>query len=256
MLPDVFGPANRMRCVAQLERLPSYKRFKSSKIVSAVLIPLCLVQNIPSVLFVKRPMKMRRNPGEVGFPGGKCDPEDEGDVVRTALRETQEEIGLDPNSVDIWCVMPRVDARVTIYPVLGFCGRIDLPQLSQSSSSDSLNINTEEVSDVFVRSIDWLTHPDTLRYTQMRLDATYFLAPAREGRATEIPRAAHGSFAPAHQLRLSLPAFGAHPPAGFVEPRIWGATGFILYQMLRALVPLDSRLPAAVHSRLSNPANS
>ncbi|OON16004.1 hypothetical protein X801_08186, partial [Opisthorchis viverrini] len=45
------------------------------------------------------------------FPGGKCDPEDEGDVVRTALRETQEEIGLDPNSVDIWCVMPRVDAR-------------------------------------------------------------------------------------------------------------------------------------------------
>lgn len=49
------------------------------------------------------------------FPGGRCDPQDQCDMIRTALRETQEEIGINPESVDIWYQLPRMDGRVRVF---------------------------------------------------------------------------------------------------------------------------------------------
>lgn len=48
------------------------------------------------------------------FPGGMKDDRDE-NLIRTALRETQEEIGLAENAVDIWGQLPPLPGRVTIF---------------------------------------------------------------------------------------------------------------------------------------------
>jgi 8-oxo-dGTP pyrophosphatase MutT (NUDIX family) len=56
---------------------------------------LLLLSNDGHVLLTKRSDKLRSHPGQVAFPGGKADPEDKGDAVLTALRETKEEVGLD-----------------------------------------------------------------------------------------------------------------------------------------------------------------
>lgn len=51
-------------------------------------------------------IQLRRSPGEVCFPGGKCEPTDADDVA-TALREAQEEVGLRPHQVEVvCCLMP------------------------------------------------------------------------------------------------------------------------------------------------------
>jgi len=52
------------------------------------------------VLLLKRASTLRTNPGQIAFPGGRIDPDDAGPVA-AALREAEEETGLDPTGVEV-----------------------------------------------------------------------------------------------------------------------------------------------------------
>ncbi|MGI5268442.1 NUDIX hydrolase [Nonomuraea sp. CA-218870] len=74
------------------------------------------------VLLIQRSIRGRRHPGQPAFPGGGVDPGDDG-PVGAALREAEEETGLDPRGVTVLGTMPELylshsDNRVT--PVLGW----------------------------------------------------------------------------------------------------------------------------------------
>lgn len=78
--------------------------------------------NGPDVLLIQRSSRGNRHAGQPAFPGGGVDPEDDG-VVAAALREAEEETGLDPRGVEIVRTLPelyvwRSDNRVT--PVVGW----------------------------------------------------------------------------------------------------------------------------------------
>src|SRR6476661_359080 len=62
--------------------------------LAAVLVVL-IEEPVPSLLFTERAAHLSRHPGEVSFPGGLAEPGDDG-LLATALRETHEEIGLEP----------------------------------------------------------------------------------------------------------------------------------------------------------------
>src|SRR5579875_4145381 len=62
---------------------------------AAVLLPLFEVDGEVSLAFIRRATTLRSHSGEIAFPGGSVDVTDTS-VVMTALREAQEEIGLDP----------------------------------------------------------------------------------------------------------------------------------------------------------------
>jgi 8-oxo-dGTP pyrophosphatase MutT (NUDIX family) len=66
---------------------------------AAVLVPLHEKDGAPHVLLTRRPPHMRHNPGQFAFPGGKLEP-DEGDLA-AALREAREEVGLEPDRVEV-----------------------------------------------------------------------------------------------------------------------------------------------------------
>ncbi len=86
---------------------------------AAVLVPIIL-HDEPSLLLTRRTAHLKSHAGQVSFPGGRIDPEDR-DAEAAALREADEEIGLNPAKVEI---VGRMDDYVTgtgyvITPVLG-----------------------------------------------------------------------------------------------------------------------------------------
>jgi 8-oxo-dGTP pyrophosphatase MutT (NUDIX family) len=88
--------------------------------VAAVLIPVIAHPQGLTVLFTQRTPHLRSHSGQVSFPGGRAEPAD-ASAEFTALRETEEEIGLRPASVEVLGRLPdyrtRTGYRVT--PVVG-----------------------------------------------------------------------------------------------------------------------------------------
>lgn len=64
----------------------------------SILIPLVEVGDETHILFEVRSLNMRRNPGQICFPGGRIEKEDT-DPRHSAIRETTEELGIDENKI-------------------------------------------------------------------------------------------------------------------------------------------------------------
>ena len=91
---------------------------------AAVLVPIFGWPDDPSLLFTERRSDLRRHAGEISFPGGRQDQADE-DLRRTALREAHEEVGLDPDRVELVGALPPIGTYVTSYKVHPFVGLIE-----------------------------------------------------------------------------------------------------------------------------------
>ncbi|MXR52410.1 NUDIX domain-containing protein [Halovenus sp. WSH3] len=89
---------------------------------AAVIVPVIDRESGPHVLFTKRAEHLSDHPGQMSFPGGGHEPEDESLEV-TAKREGNEEIGLDPSEVSI---VGRLDdiRTITRYSVRPFVAEV------------------------------------------------------------------------------------------------------------------------------------
>jgi 8-oxo-dGTP pyrophosphatase MutT (NUDIX family) len=95
-----------------------------SDIGAAVLVPLYPVGDELHVIFTKRTMHMSMQKGHVSFPGGRREPGDR-DLLTTALRESHEEIGLDPRHVEVFGRIDDFSTRDGKILIAGFVGLID-----------------------------------------------------------------------------------------------------------------------------------
>jgi len=98
----------------------------AGEIEAAVLLPLYGWPDEPGLVFTERRADLRRHAGEISFPGGRRDPED-ADLSATALREAQEEIGLDPAAVELGEALPSTSTFVSGYRIHPFVGHIPHP---------------------------------------------------------------------------------------------------------------------------------
>ena len=96
-----------------------------------------LVGDEPTVLFTERAAALSRHAGEVSFPGGLQDPDDDG-LIATALRETHEELGIEPSAVDLVGALRPIHTFVSGILVTPFVGMLDVvPPLTVSEAEIS-----------------------------------------------------------------------------------------------------------------------
>lgn len=127
-----------------------------SLICAAVLIPLLSKNGEWYVLVTQRTQHVEHHKGQISFPGGACDPDD-ADLQATALRETFEEIGVPPESVEI---LGALDDFVTVtdFVVSPFVGVIPHPL--------TYRLNGREVDAVIEVPISYLRDRAHLRVEQ------------------------------------------------------------------------------------------
>lgn len=132
----------RERCLAKLKDLPSLIMQKDkAKQFASVLVPLCVENGEVCLLYTLRSTQLKNHSGQVSFPGGKMDENET--VYDTALRETEEEIGVQRQSIDVWGEMPQAQGRnreVIITPVVGLIRNFDMSKLKR---------NVDEVEEIF-----------------------------------------------------------------------------------------------------------
>ena len=99
--------------------LPAPEAAPEGRRASAVLVPILDRGDHLELILTMRSSTLRHHAGQISFPGGRLD--DGETVIEAALRESQEEIGLNPDLVDIRGFLPGVitTANFHIAPVLG-----------------------------------------------------------------------------------------------------------------------------------------
>ncbi|MBL8151675.1 MAG: CoA pyrophosphatase [Blastocatellia bacterium] len=158
-------------------RLESALKQRSKNIIadwelkpSSVLVPLFLKENEYHLLFTRRTDHLRSHPGQISFPGGKYDDEDRS-LLDTALRETQEEIGLERDAVQ---VLGELDDMLTStqYRITPFVGFIPYPY--------EFKLNIHEINHLIEVPVKTLLDPSILEtryhtfYEKYRVKVYYY----------------------------------------------------------------------------------
>jgi 8-oxo-dGTP pyrophosphatase MutT (NUDIX family) len=138
------------------------KRFVDGEpMPAAVLLPI-VQRPEPTMLLTLRTQHLSKHSGQIAFPGGRVDDTDK-DVVDAALREAQEEIGLDAHFVEVLGQLP-------IY-ITGSAFHIT-PVVALISPDFALNPNPYEVADVFEVPLAYLMNPAHHRHHELEWEGT------------------------------------------------------------------------------------
>ena len=162
---------------------------------AAVLLILFEYEGATTIVFIRRASTLRAHSGEIAFPGGGVDATDSS-VVMAALREAQEEIGLEPGRVEVLGLLHPVFTVVSNYlivPVVAY-----LPQ-----GLGTLQLQAAEVTEIILASLSGLIDPTVTHFHTERW--------SRDGRTRIVYFYDYGEY------------------------RIWGATARILNGLLEVL---------------------
>jgi 8-oxo-dGTP pyrophosphatase MutT (NUDIX family) len=121
--------------------------------IAAVLVALYVQDDELCTVFTRRRDDLRRHPGEISFPGGRVEPTD-ADLMSTALREAEEEIGLPRTSVELLGALQPTPTIATGYAVYPFVGMIEAGQawtLSPREVAEVIEMPLRTVHDGYAR---------------------------------------------------------------------------------------------------------
>jgi len=140
------------------------ERLRPSLRAAGVLIPIVNRPESPSVLLTERSADLKHHAGQVSFPGGGMEAQDE-DIVATALRETHEEVGIQPSEVDIAGYLEPV-ATITGYAVTCVVGLVE--------PTFSLVRDPVEVERIFEVPLAFLMDRNNAEMTEREYEGTRF----------------------------------------------------------------------------------
>ena len=169
---ETYDPANRA-IHSDFDLNPGQHPGERSLSAAAVLVPLVEHEAGVTVLLTRRSDTLRSHTGQVAFPGGRCDPGES--PWETALREAQEEIGLDPGHVVLAGLSSayQTGSGFDITPVVAFV-----------RPGFTITPNPAEVAQVFETPLAFLMDPQNhqLHEREWRGRQRKFYAMPHEGR--------------------------------------------------------------------------
>ena len=157
----------------------SYRIEGAGERPAAVLVPLIERPAGLTLLLTLRSEALLKHSGQVAFPGGRVDDTD-ADATATALRETREEIGIEPDTIEVLGELPRyrTGTGYLITPVVGL--------LDSRMQLQSLRLEPAEVAEVFEVPLSFLMDPAnhqrrlfSWRQDEMHFERTFFSMPWR-----------------------------------------------------------------------------
>lgn len=127
---------------------------------AAVLVPLIRRSGQLHVLFTRRTEHLHDHAGQVSFPGGRVEATDS-DAVHAALRESEEEIGLDPGGVEIMGFLDEYHTGTgfRVMPVVGYVAEV--PRLT---------LDSFEVAEVFEVPLHFFLDPGNCQRQTVRVE--------------------------------------------------------------------------------------
>jgi len=128
-----------------------------------VLVPLVEGRD-PGLILTRRTADLPRHAGEISFPGGMHDVED-GDLLATALREAEEELGLSPDAVDVLGALEPISTYTTGFWVTAFVGALEEgPHLTPNPHEIAEVIHVPvRVLDEVEAEVEWTREDQTWR---------------------------------------------------------------------------------------------
>jgi len=157
LLPDALRQRFRHPPVWSPELRAEFKFSEREPAHASVLIPIVLREQ-PMVLLTQRTAHLSSHSGQVAFPGGKADATDV-DAVATALREAQEEVGLNPASVEVLGILPHYTTGSAF---------IVTPVVALVEPSIQLTPSPDEVAHLFEVPLSFLMNPAHHRRHRMQ----------------------------------------------------------------------------------------
>ncbi len=135
---------------------------------AAVLVPIMLAPEGARVIYTLRTGELRDHAGQVSFPGGSPEPQDSS-LLATALREAEEEVDLEPDSVEVIGELEDMYIPPSRFLVRPFVGLL--------REEAELDLAPEEVEAIFSVSLEELMSPEVFKKVVWK----------REGRPHEVP---------------------------------------------------------------------
>jgi 8-oxo-dGTP pyrophosphatase MutT (NUDIX family) len=115
-----------------------------------------------NTVFIRRPSFMKNHAGQIAFPGGQFESEDK-DLMETALREADEEIGINARQVEIIGQLSPIYVKVSNFIIQPFIGWIP--------AIPAFKIDTNEVTGIHIIPVDDFVNPNTLQ--NQKVDTTH-----------------------------------------------------------------------------------
>ncbi len=120
LLEKLPGAASHKKMLLPNRALKAASNKKSTLKQSSVLLLLFIENNELTACLIKRPSHMKHHAGQIALPGGRIEKGET--AVETALRETYEEIGIQPNEVEILGSLSEFYVEVSRFQIQPFVG--------------------------------------------------------------------------------------------------------------------------------------
>lgn len=218
--PDRLQPdALRLRFATRLPWQPEIHaehRFTDRAPMQAAVLVAVVMRQQPMVLLTERTVHLSTHSGQIAFPGGKVDAHD-ADAAATALREAQEEVGLEPHYVQVLGNLPTYTTGTAF---------IITPVVALVQPGYLMTPNVHEVADVFEVPLEFLMNPANHQRHAIELDGL-----RREWFSMPYTHSSSGNAENRQPVKYS-----AAPALPAVTQRfIWGATAGMLRNFYRFL---------------------